>query len=110
MVTLTGSAEDKHELARALELISQVHGVRAIDDYVAVSAEVKKQDRTIARHVRDVLDTCFPASDVEVSVFGGIAVISGKVRTAATRDQMARLVSRQDGVKRVVDKLAITGR
>ncbi|MGB5809630.1 MAG: BON domain-containing protein, partial [Polyangiales bacterium] len=110
VVVLTGTAVDRRELARALQLVGQVHGVRKIDNYVAVSVRGKQQDRTVARRVTSALRARFPDADVEVAVFGGIAVVSGTVERASTRLAIGTLISNQDGVGRVVDKLDVAKR
>jgi osmotically-inducible protein OsmY len=109
-VTLTGSVRDKHEASRALELVRQVRGVRRAHDYLVVSETSKRRDKTLARRVRESLRTRYPDMSINLAVFGNVAVLSGRVPTAAIRDQMKQLVANQDGVKRVVDKLSVTGR
>ena len=109
-VTLTGSARDKREASRALELIRQVRGVSRVHDYLVVSARGKKQDKALARRVREVLRTRYPSLPVELAVFGNVAVLSGRVPRAAVRDRLKELVYGQEGVERVVDKLRVSGR
>jgi osmotically-inducible protein OsmY len=109
-VTLTGTVKSKDEAARALDLIRQVRGVRGVDDYLVVSPVAKQQDRVRARRVRHVVQTRYPSAPVDVSVFGGVAVLTGRVPRAALRDQIKRLVNGQDGIQRVVDKLRVSGR
>ncbi len=109
-VTLTGSARDKHEASRALELIRQVRGVRRVHDYLVVSARGKKADKVLAQRVREALRTRYPSLPIDLAVFGNVAVLSGRVPRAAVRDKVKELVFGQDGVERVVDKLSVTGR
>jgi osmotically-inducible protein OsmY len=108
--TLTGSVRDKHEASRALALVRQVRGVRGVHDYLVVSETAKRRDKTLARRVRKALRTRYPDIPVNLTVFGNVAVLSGRVPRAAIRDQMKQLVSNQDGVERVVDKLNVSGR
>lgn len=109
-VTLTGSARDRREASRALELIRQVRGVRRVHDYLVVSARGKKADKALARRVREVLRTRYPGLPIDLAVFGNVAVLSGRVPRAAVRDKLKELVFGQDGVERVVDKLRVSGR
>jgi len=109
-VTVTGTVRDKREASRALELIRQVRGVRRIQDFLVVSARGKKQDAALARRVREVLRTRYPNLPVDLSVFGNVAVLSGRVPRAGVRDKVKELVYGQDGVERVVDKLSVSGR
>lgn len=107
VVTLTGTANDRREMTRARNLISQVRGVRKVDNYVTVSSEKKKQDRTIAVKVLAALRSSFPKAKVTVAVFGGVAVLSGRVPRASTRLEVLDIVANQDGVARVVDKMTV---
>lgn len=107
-VTLTGSVRDKHEAERAHELVQQVRGVRRIRDYLAVSAKGKEKDAALARRVRAVLKARYPDWPVHLSVFGQVAVLSGRVPRAGARTQLTRLVHAQRGVERVVDKLSVS--
>jgi len=108
--TITGSVRDKREASRALELLRQVRGVRRVHDYLVVSEKGKKQDKILARRVRASLRTRYPDIPIHLAVFGNVAVLSGRVPRAAIREQIKQLVSNQDGVERVVDKLSVSGR
>lgn len=105
--TLTGSVRDKQEAARALELVRHVRGVRRVHDYLVVSAPGKTRDAALARRVRAALKARYPDLPVALSVFGNVAVLSGKVPRAAVRDHLTTLVYGQEGVERVVDKLSV---
>ncbi|RZV53970.1 MAG: BON domain-containing protein [Deltaproteobacteria bacterium] len=109
-VTVTGSVRDKREATRALELIRQVRGVRRVQNFLVISARGKKQDAALAKRVREVLRTRYPNLQVDLSVFGNVAVLSGRVPRAGVRDKIKELVYGQDGVERVVDKLSVSGR
>lgn len=109
-VTVTGSVRDKREATRALELIRQVRGVRRVQNFLVISARGKKQDAALAKRVREVLQTRYPNLRVDLSVFGNVAVLSGRVPRAGVRDKLKELVYGQDGVERVVDKLTVSGR
>jgi len=109
-VTVTGSVRDKREATRALELIRQVRGVRGVQNFLVISASGKKQDAALAKRVREVLQTRYPNLKVDLSVFGNVAVLSGRVPRAGVRDKIKELVYGQDGVERVVDKMSVSGR
>lgn len=109
-VTITGSVRDKREGSRALELIGHVRGVRNVKNFLAISPRGKKQDAAVARRLRGVLRTRYPDLSVDVSVFGNVAVLSGRVPRAGVRDKVKELVHQQDGVERIVDKLSVSGR
>ena len=109
-VTVTGSVRDKREATRALELVRQVRGVRGLQNFLVISARGKKQDAALAKRVREVVQTRYPNLKVDLSVFGNVAVLSGRVPRAGVRDKIKELVYGQDGVERVVDKLSVSGR
>jgi len=109
-VTITGSARDKHEASRALELVQHVRGVRRVNDYLVISSKGKREDKALARRVRHSMKTRYPDARVDVAVFGNVAVLSGRVSRASVRDQMKKLVHRHEGVERVVDKLSVSRR
>ncbi len=109
-VTLAGTVRDEHEASRALELVRNVRGVRGVDEYLVVSRREKKNDKALARRVKNVLETRYPRTPVQVSVFGSVAVLAGRVPRATIRDQMKRLVRGQRGIDRIVDKLSVGGR
>lgn len=106
-VILTGTALDRQELQRATDLIQHVRGVREIENLTTVSAGAKKLDRKLVAQLRQALTTHHPTMKVDVTVFGGIAVLTGKVARAATRRELVRFIAGQDGVHRVVDRMRV---
>jgi len=106
-VTLAGSVADRQEARRATELVQQVRGVRRVQDYLVVSQKAKRKDHTLARRVRSAVTSRYPKLAVDLSVFGNVAVLSGRVPSARHRDRLRDLVENQDGVDRVVDKLQV---
>jgi len=109
-VTVTGSVRDKHEASRALTLIEHVRGVRRVNDYLVISPKAKNADKALARRVRHAMKTKYPDARVDVAVFGNVAVVSGQVSRASVREAMKKLIYRQEGVERVVDKLSVSRR
>lgn len=110
-VEITGQAQEDRATAKAIrEVLRQVRGVRRVHDYLVVSEKGKKQDKILARRVRASLRTRYPDIPIHLAVFGNVAVLSGRVPRAAIREQIKQLVSNQDGVERVVDKLSVSGR
>jgi len=108
--TLAGSVRDKREAQCALGLVRQVRGVRRIHDYLVVSARAKENDQALARRVRGSLRTRFSRLPIQLAVFGGVAVLSGRVPSAALRDRVKQFVDEQHGVERVVDKTHVRRR
>jgi osmotically-inducible protein OsmY len=104
-VTLTGTATDRREMDQVVHLIEHVAGVRSIENLVVVSPPAKSRDRQSARHLSRLLATQFPNSRIDVSVFGGVAVLAGKLRNYIQRREIESLVGAQPGIERVVSKL-----
>jgi osmotically-inducible protein OsmY len=75
----SGSVADRLELERLNEIVSHVKGVREIDNLATVSPLQEDKDRVVARRVHNVFTLFFPLEKVSVSVFGGVAVLSGRV-------------------------------
>jgi osmotically-inducible protein OsmY len=109
-VTLAGSVADRQEARRALQLVRQVRGVRKIQDYLVVSKKAKRHDRSLARRVRRALTSRYPRMPIDLSVFGDVAVMSGRVPSAGYRQRVRELVENEAGVERVVDKLQVQTR
>ena len=105
-VVLTGSAADRKELDRLVELARHVRGVRDVQRLVVVSKKAKQQDRIVAGHVRKALATR-GAAEVSAAVFGGVCVLTGRVARAPHKRALRNLVEAVPGVNRVVDKLAV---
>jgi len=106
-VVIAGSTSDRTELMRALDLVHHVRGVRGIDNFATVSETAKRRDRRVAERVQAALRARYPQSDVDVSVFGGIGVLSGVVESAKERRALEKLVDGQAGVNRVIAKLRV---
>ena len=106
-VTLAGSVADRQEARRAVQLVRQIPGIREIQDYLVVSKKAKRRDRSLARRVRSAVGSRYPGLPVELSVFGDVAVMAGRVPNATYRDRIREIVENQTGVERVVDKLQV---
>jgi osmotically-inducible protein OsmY len=106
-VTLAGSVADRQEARRAVQLVRQIPGIRGIQDYLVVSKKAKRRDRSLARRVRSAVGSRYPELPVELSVFGDVAVMAGRVPNATYRDRIREIVENQTGVERVVDKLQV---
>jgi osmotically-inducible protein OsmY len=105
--TLTGTAANRAELDRAIDLVSHVRGVQKLENWVVVDTHAKRKDQQVTAQLRDAIAVRYPRATIEVSVFGGVAVLSGIVKTVAERHGLTALAYRQDGVGRVVDKLRV---
>ncbi len=106
-VTIRGSAKDAAELERLEELISQMKAVCGVSVVVVVSEQQSKRDSTFASSLNRRLLAVFPESDIRASVFGGVAVLRGKVASLAQALDASKAANRVAGIKRVVNKLQI---
>jgi osmotically-inducible protein OsmY len=106
-VSLAGSAADRLELERINEIISHVKGVRGIDNLATVSRLQKEKDHVIARRIHKVLALLFPREKVSVSVFGGVAVLSGRVELLSIKREVENLAREDRAVRRVINKIEV---
>ncbi len=107
-VVVAGSAADRAELDRVVELLSHVRGVRGIRNYVTVSRRQKADDRILTGHLRQQLAGRFGRERATVSVFGGVAVVTGKASSLAVKRQIGATLSGNPRVDRVVNKMTVT--
>ncbi len=105
--TLTGTATNRAELVRAMDLISHVRGVKKLTTWVVVDAKRKRKDHLVADAIRDAAAVRHPGAKIDIAVFGGVAVLSGTVASFTERTRLNALAHRQKGVQRVVDKLKV---
>lgn len=106
VVTVTGSASGRSEVKRTEELIRCIRGVQRVSKYVTVAPKAKRRDKQVARAVKFALTSNHPRADVEVAVFGGIAVLSGQVADRSVGRRLASVATAEPGVHRVVNQLA----
>jgi len=106
-VSLAGSAADRMEVRRLDEIVRNVKGVRDVDNLVVVSLRQKEKDSVVARRSTKSVSSHFPEVDVSVSVFGGVAVLSGHVPSLRVKGWIEELVAGDRAVSRVINKLAV---
>ena len=106
-VTLSGSAQNRRELKRLVELIRHIRGVRFVDRYVVVSKKAKQQDRSLAKLVNDLLKSRVAGRYASAAIFGGVCVLTGRAPNARERRLLGELAEAQPGVTRVVNKLTV---
>jgi osmotically-inducible protein OsmY len=107
-VTIAGSTADRTEMNRLIDVVANVRGVRGVRNYTTVSAEQKASDRALTRRVRRMLNDRFPRERVDATVFGSVAVLSGKVARLAIKRDLESTVLDHPAVGRVVNKVAVT--
>ncbi len=106
-VTLVGTVSSKRELTRALDAISRLEGVERINNLTTISREQKRVDAKRARALNDELNQSFPRADLDVIVFGPMAVIEGTARSRRARAQIEAQARREPFVERVVDRVTV---
>jgi osmotically-inducible protein OsmY len=104
-VTLSGEVADRREMQRLVGLVRHVRGVRAIENLVVISAGKKARDTRVARMLVDEIAHHLPRAKVTVSVFGGVAVLEGRVPHPADRRQLEQIAEQHRFVQRVVNKV-----
>ncbi len=109
-VVLAGTVVSRHQLSRAIGLIEHIRGVTGIDCFAAVSPKRNVRASRLASKIDTSIRAHHPKSRVEVSVFGTVVVLNGKVRLANDRSDIVELALSHPGVDRVVDKLVVRRR
>lgn len=109
-VELRGTVRSRAGFLDLLDLIANVKGVRDLGWQIALPEGSGPSDAAATRRLRQAIATLYPDEMIEVSVFGGVAVLTGRVRSLTVRRAVVRLVDRGDSVSRVVDKLVVSGR
>lgn len=107
-VVLRGTASTRRELGRFSKLVSRLQGVRDVEVRAEVSTRKKASDRQVAARLGGVLDDLFSGSDIRLTFFGGIAVLTGRVANLRTKRAAAAFVAEDDAVDRVVNQLEVT--
>jgi osmotically-inducible protein OsmY len=106
-VTLTGELPTRRDLARVEDLVSRVHGVRSIRSQIRFTRRSSRPDHVVRSRLQARLRAAFPGAELSVSVFSGVAVITGRAERLATKHAAARIVGDDDDVKRVLDAVQV---
>lgn len=107
-VVLMGAVFNREECLHALELLAMVEGVRAVSNQTVAAPRRKRADRALATRLRERLATLIPeAEQIHIAVLAGVAVLRGRARLLTTKREAERLVSKEDAIARVVNKVEI---
>ncbi len=109
-VRLRGAVPSRAQLHDLLDRVATVRGVRDLDWEVEILGGNSESERDTARRLRKAILTLHPKEKIEIGFVAGVAVISGRVRSLVTKRAVERLVARDDGVARVVNKLEVAAR
>jgi osmotically-inducible protein OsmY len=109
-LTLTGLVANGSQRLAAERAVSGLTGVRNVKDDIEISYDADPLDVTM--RVDDAIDRnalFYDDSDVQVTVTGNSATLSGHVRTWAEHDAAVGAAWMASGVYAVIDDIAITG-
>jgi len=107
-VKLAGVLPTRRDLARVEELVGRIQGVRSIETAFNFARQPAEPDQAVKSRLQARLNAAFPEADLSVSVFSGMAVISGSVRQLSIKHGAVRLVREDDDVQRVLDAVQVT--
>jgi osmotically-inducible protein OsmY len=107
-VVLMGTVINREEWLHALDLLAMLDGVRSVTNKTTEAPRRKQVDRALARRLQERLAALVSGSEeVRVAVLGGVAVLRGKVSLLATKREAETLLSRDEAVAQVVNKIEI---
>ena len=108
-VTLAGTLASHDELVLVEEAASEVEGVRTLQNLVTVSEPATQRSREVAEELRTALARAFPQVRVSVTVFAGVAVLTGTAPSPGVRQGVEQAVERHRSISRVVSKIELSG-
>jgi len=106
-VALAGTFADRSEQERVVDMIKNVYGVRGIENLATVSPGEKKKDHRVASRLQREIGQRTPDEDVEVTVFGNVAVLRGRVGLLSKKRDIERFVASDGAIDRIVSKLEV---
>jgi osmotically-inducible protein OsmY len=109
-VTLAGSVSNRSEINRLIVNLSNIKGIRGIENWTVISPTRQWKDHHVASYLQEMLTRSFVGTNVEVSFFGNTAVLTGSVPLLSTKQRMEQYLMQEDHVDRVVNKLIVTYR
>ena len=107
ILSIAGSVGSHEGLERLQSVLGNLEGVRDLHDHVVVSSAATRRAHDLATRLEEDLQGIWPGSEVSVTVFGDIAVLTGHTKTLANKRAIAGFVADTDGIARVVNKLAV---
>jgi osmotically-inducible protein OsmY len=109
VVILGGTVGSFREADRLEDVVSNLEGVRDVVGMLVVSPWLKRRDDAIARSIDSAISSRIAGSSIRVSVFGGICVLKGTAGSAARSRYAEKIAGRQPGVRRIVNKVRVSG-
>lgn len=105
--SVAGTFASRAELTRTLALVRRIPGVRNVENYATVSPDSKRRERETASRLKRVAKGLLPESRVDVSVFGGVAVLSGLLKERSARKRLIAAFNDHPEIRKVIDKLRL---
>lgn len=124
IVTLSGTVENTASRQRALEIAQNTDGVRRVEDRLTIGRETADtrvaSDRDLTTRAsngwittkiqaRYFLDRDVKARNIDVTTANGTVTLSGHVDSERARQRAVEIARNTDGVRRIEDRLQITG-
>jgi len=112
VVTLGGTVDDLAISAAAVEAAHRVAGVKDVANELQVKSAQAAHltDTDVARAVRHALewDALIPDQEIRSTVTAGVVVLDGIVATPIQREEVARVVGRLNGIRRLDNRLQVS--
>jgi osmotically-inducible protein OsmY len=111
IVSLSGTVESLRAKRAAEASARTTVGVRSVDNYIKVRPKVQRQDEAIEKEIRGAFqrDPFVDLYEVGVSVYNGVAYLTGSVDSRYEKRQADDLAAGVNGVTRVTNALSIEG-
>ena len=106
-VRLAGSVSSRDELERLTSMVANIAGVRDVEINVVVTKSGTLAARGLASRLRSALNSLWPTAEVDVTVFGHVAVLAGHTRTLADKQAIKAHALGLPGIGRVVNKIRV---
>jgi len=118
VVTLKGEAASQAQKELTAEFAKDIDGVKAVKNEMTVAASPEKPDQTVGETIDDASITAqvkmsllshrsTSVLNTKVTTTNGVVALGGKVKNAAEKDLVTKLVTDIDGVKSVVNNMTI---
>lgn len=105
--SLAGTVSDRAELRRLLDLIANLKGVRALHNLTTIWPRQRAKDSAVARALEKRLEAALPGNRIELSVFGGVGVLSGKAGSLTVRRAAERILEEENAIERIINKIEV---
>jgi len=120
VVTLRGDAASKAQKDLTTEYAKDVTGIKDVKNEMTVSAPSEKKHETVGEKIDDASITAqvkmtllyhrsTSAVSTKVKTKNGVVTVSGKAGNAAEKDLVTKLAGDVKGVKKVTNRMTVTG-